>query len=51
MKRQNKHANSAQDRVKTIFSRSEVLNFALFGPKIGFLRVVSSHPLTLREPD
>lgn len=51
MKRQKGPANSVRNRIKTIFIRSEVLDFALFRPKIGFMRVVSSHPLTLWKPD
>ena len=51
MKRQNMPANSNQDRISIDFGRIEVLDKARFGPKIGILRVVLSHPLTLRKPD
>ena len=51
MKRQNEPANRDQNRIPVDFGRREMLERAGFGPKIGILRVVSSHPLTLREPD
>ena len=51
MKRQMGPANSIRNRFAPNFTRSEVLDFAHFRPKIGFSRVVSTHPLTLRKPD
>ena len=48
MKRLIKPANSDQDRISIDFGGIEVLDKARFGPKIGFLGVVPSHPLTLR---
>ena len=51
MKRQNEPANRDQNQIPIDFGRLEMLDKARFGPKIGILRVASSHPLTLREPD
>lgn len=51
MKRQNETADRDQNRISADFGKNEVLDNANFRPKIGFLRVVSTHPLTLREPD
>lgn len=48
MKRQNEPASRDQNRISIDFGRIEVLDMARFGPKMGFLEVVSSHPLTLR---
>ena len=44
MKQQIIHANSNQDRISIDFGWIEVLDKARFGPKMGFLGVVSSHP-------
>lgn len=51
MKRQTRSANRAQNRILTDLGKNEILDNASFRPKIGFLKVVSSHPLTLRKPD
>lgn len=51
MKCQNGPANTDQKQISNAFSRSELLDEARFRPKIGDLRVVSSHPLTLLKPD
>ncbi|MCY3556205.1 MAG: hypothetical protein OXH56_12895 [Gemmatimonadetes bacterium] len=51
MKRQNEPECRDQNRISIDFGKIEVLEKARLGPKIGILRVVSSHPLTLREPD
>lgn len=51
MKQQNESANRDWNRFSSIFTRSDVLEFALSRPKTVFWGVVSTHPLTLWKPD
>lgn len=44
-------AETEQNRILTDLGKNEVLDNVDSRPKISFFRVVSTHPLTLREPD
>ena len=51
MKHQIGDADTGQDQILIDLGKTEVLDNVDFGPKISVLRVVSTHPLTLRNPD